>query len=209
MRSLFLILIIITLYNTGCHRISHTPDRMSGETNGSPIEYTTDGFPTGHQSPEGIACDAVRAYIKSDHKLWLSTLVPPIYGPEGNKEYKRFKSYMIKLKKANKNDPEFPEIQIVKCYKARQFSANGPASAAYALGGFHGNMFVDIILSIDGEKFQRLRYHVMMNKSRRWYFEPRPDLCPLFSMGLNDESESTEEFKRLTQIQNHLQKNRI
>jgi hypothetical protein len=37
-----------------------------------------------------------------------------------------------------------------------------------------------------------MRYHVLKDKDDNWYFEPRPDLCPMFSAGLNEESDSTE-----------------
>ena len=37
-------------------------------------------LPTGQKAPEGVACDAVMAYIKRDSKAWLATLVRPIYG---------------------------------------------------------------------------------------------------------------------------------
>src|SRR6187401_2724853 len=42
-------------------------------------------LPTGQKTPEGVACDAVMAYINRDSKAWLATLVRPIYGEEGNK----------------------------------------------------------------------------------------------------------------------------
>jgi hypothetical protein len=64
------------------------------------------------------------------------------------------------------------------------------------MADFHGNMFVDLVIKVDGQKEQSIRYHVLMDKAKRWYFEPRPDLCPLFSMGLNDETKSTEEIER-------------
>ncbi|HEX3870225.1 MAG TPA: hypothetical protein VHV77_07315, partial [Pirellulales bacterium] len=82
--------------------------------------------------------------------------------------------------------------KIVKVFKARYFSKNGPGSAAFAFYDFQGNQFVDIIIETDDDKTQRLRYHVLLDKDKKWYFDPRPDLSPLLSMGLNDETESTE-----------------
>jgi hypothetical protein len=160
------------------------------------MQFAKDGFPAGQNTPEGVACDAVRAYANCDPELWLSTLVKPIYGPEPNKEYEKFKKQMVELKKDNKKNPNFPKMKIAKCYKARPLSMNGPHSAAYAMADFHGNMFVDLVIKVDGQKEQSIRYHVLMDKAKRWYFEPRPDLCPLFSMGLNDETKSTEEIER-------------
>ena len=51
-------------------------------------------LPTGQKTPEGVACDAVTAYINRDSKAWLATLVRPIYGNEGNKQYAAFKKQM-------------------------------------------------------------------------------------------------------------------
>ena len=149
-------------------------------------------LPTGHKTPEGVACDAVMAYINRDSKAWLATLVRPIFGEEGNKEYAEFKKQMVDAADKAKEDKSFKPPRIVKCHKARQFSMNGPGSAAYALAQFSGNMFVDVIIETSPGKTQRLRYHVLEDKDEKWYFEPRPDLCPLFSMGLNKESDSTE-----------------
>jgi len=149
-------------------------------------------LPTGHKTPEGIACDAVMAYINRDSKAWLATLVRPIYGDKKNEEYAEFKKQMAEGADRAREDKSFKPPRLVKCYKARHFSMNGPASAAYAMASFTENMFVDIIIETAPGKMTRLRYHVLQEKDGKWYFEPRPDLCPLFSMGLNEESDSTE-----------------
>jgi hypothetical protein len=132
------------------------------------------------------------AYINRDSKAWLATLVRPIYGDEGNKTYADFKKQMADGPYKATEDKSFKPPRIVRCYKARQFSLNGPGSAAYALEHFTENMFVDVIVVTALGKTQRMRYHVLKDKDDKWYFEPRPDLCPLFSMGLNKESDSTE-----------------
>lgn len=149
-------------------------------------------LPTGQKTPEGVACDAVTAYIRSDSKAWLATLVRPIYGDERNEKYAEFKKQMVATTDKNKADKSFKPPRILKCHKARQFSMNGPASIAYAMESFTGNMFVDIVVETVPGKTQSIRYHVLKDKDEKWYFEPRPDLCPLFSAGLNKESESTE-----------------
>ena len=61
-------------------------------------------LPTGQKTPEGVACDAVRAYINRDSKAWLATLVRPIYGDEGNKQYADFKKQMADMGKELKKD---------------------------------------------------------------------------------------------------------
>ena len=149
-------------------------------------------LPTGQKTPEGVACDAVMAYINRDSKAWLATLVRPIYGPEGDKEYAKFKKEMAEASDKAREHKAFKPPRIIKCFKARQFSLNGPGSAAYAIGSFTENMFVDVLMEVAPDKIHRLRYHVLKDKDEKWYFEPRPDLCPLYSMGLNKESESTE-----------------
>ncbi|OGV37131.1 MAG: hypothetical protein A2X48_04790 [Lentisphaerae bacterium GWF2_49_21] len=167
-------------------------------------KIAADGFPAGQGTPEGVACDAVRSYINSDHELWLSTLAPTfLYGDKNNekgaealKKYEDFKEVMVEKNKQNAKDPKFPKMKIVKVFKARNFTKNGPGSMAYALFEFTGNMFVDILVDQGGEKPFRARYHVMQDKDKKWYFEPRPDMMPFLSMGLNEESESTEEWKK-------------
>jgi hypothetical protein len=149
-------------------------------------------LPSGQETPEGVACDAVMAYINRDSKAWLATLVRPIYGDEGNKTYADFKKQMADGPYKATEDKSFKPPRNLRCYKARQFSLDGPSSAAYALEHFTENMFVDVIVVTALGKTQRMRYHVLKDKDDKWYFEPRPDLCPLFSMGLNRESDSTE-----------------
>ena len=149
-------------------------------------------LPTGQETPEGVACDAVMAYIRRDAKAWLATLVRPIYGDKGNKIYADFKKEMADGPYKATDDKSYQPPRIVRCYKARPFRLDGPSSAAYALGHFTENMFVDVIVVTALGKTQRMRYHVLQDQDEKWYFEPRPDLCPLYSMGLNQESDSTE-----------------
>jgi len=149
-------------------------------------------MPTGTDTPEGVACDAVNAYIRSDSKAWLATLVKPIYGEEKDKEYEKFKKDMVALKDKNKADKSFKAPKLLKCYKARDFSKNGPGSMAFALFEFTGNKFVDLVIELEEGKPTKVRYHVLQDKDGKWRFEPRPDLCEMLAMGLNEEKDSTE-----------------
>jgi len=149
-------------------------------------------LPSGHGSPEGIACDAVMAYIHCDSKAWLETLIRPIYGPEGNKTYADFKKDMVAEADQARQNKSLKPARLVKCFKARTLTMEGPASAAWALDSLKEDLFVDLVLEIAPGQTRALRYHVLQDKDDKWYFEPRPDLCPLYSMGLNKESESTE-----------------
>jgi hypothetical protein len=132
------------------------------------------------------------AYIRSDSKAWLATLVRPIYGDKGNKDYMEFKKQMVRETESNRTNTSFTPPRFVKCYKARFFSVSGPASMAYALESFTGNMFVDLVVETAPGKKQSIRYHVLRDKDDEWYFDPRPDLSPIFALGLNKEPESTE-----------------
>jgi len=167
-------------------------------------EIAPDGFPTGQGSPEGVACDAMRAYMNADHELWLSILVPSdIYGskkdPKGSKkvdEYEEFKKIMAKKMKQRAISKKFPKMKIIKVYKARNFSKSGPASLAYAVYGMGGNMFVDLVIDSGEKEPISARYHVVQDSSNKWYFEPRPDLAQALSTGLNKESKSAVEWER-------------
>ena len=156
--------------------------------------------PSGHKTPEGIACDAVQAYADGDSEAWLKTLIRPIFGEEGNQQYEDFKKQMVKLtdENKNKNKDGFVAPRIVKVFKARDFSRNGPGSMAFALHEITGNKFVDIVLDVGEGKLQNIRYHVMFDKDEKWYFEPRPDLAALLAMGLNDEAPSKDVLWELT-----------
>lgn len=148
--------------------------------------------PNGHDTPEGIACDAVQAYADCDSKAWLKTLIRPIFGEEGNQAYEEFKQHMVKVTDENKGKDGFVAPRIVKVFKARNFTKNGPGSMAYALHEITGNKFVDLVVDIGDGQLQNVRYHVMLDKDKKWYFEPRPDLASLLAMGLNQESPSKE-----------------
>lgn len=150
-------------------------------------------LPAGQGTAEGVACDAVMAYINRDAKAWLATLVRPIYGVEGNKTYEAFKKEMAEGPYKATDDKNYKPSRIVRCYKARQLNLSRSNSFAIAIPMFKGNMFVDVLVFTADQKFQLMRYHVLkFEGDEKWYFEPRPDMCPLFSNGLNEESKSTD-----------------
>jgi hypothetical protein len=148
-------------------------------------------IPTGQSTPEGVACDAVQAYIRANGADWLATLVRPIYG-ESDYEYESFKVMMVDRAEAHRQDPAYVPPRIVRVCKAREFSIDRPRAAALANHGFTGNMFVDIYLEVPNSGFQRLRYHVLKDTDGRWYFDPRPDLNTQYSSGINEESQSED-----------------
>jgi hypothetical protein len=44
------------------------------------IKVAADGFPAGHDTPEGVACDLARAFIKHDMVLFTNTCIQPFGG---------------------------------------------------------------------------------------------------------------------------------
>ena len=78
---------------------------------------------------------------------------------------------------------------------------DGPSSFGYAAYNFQDVMFVDVGAYLhDGSRFLN-RTLVVQTKNRKWYVYPCPDIAPLLSMGLNDEPESTEDFKTKYKIE--------
>jgi len=173
---------------------AQAPDEpaASADAAPSPIKLDASGIPTGHDSPEGIACDAVTTFIRGDGAAWEATLVRPIYGPKGDVEYAEFKRSMKEIAERSKTDGQYAHARLVACSKATPLSMNGPHSAAYALYEMTGNSFVDVVIEEQPGELRGMRYHVLQDKDGRWYFEPRPDLCSLLSAGLNDEPDPTE-----------------
>ena len=46
------------------------------------IKVAADGFPAGHNTPEGVACDLARAFIKHDMVLFTNTCIQPFGASE-------------------------------------------------------------------------------------------------------------------------------
>ena len=126
---------------------SEPPSQTVVGESGKSKRGTAGELPTGQQSPEGVACDAIMAYAKSDPAAWLATVVRPIYGEKGDEQFAEFKEQMAAKMVTNKDDESFIAPRIIKCFNARDFSRNGPGSAAFAIfdftkqvcGRFRGN----------------------------------------------------------------------
>src|SRR5258707_85058 len=54
------------------------------------LKVEKDGFPSGHATPEGAACDLARAFMKHDVALFKSTCIKPFGGGENLKKYEAF-----------------------------------------------------------------------------------------------------------------------
>ncbi|ABF39239.1 hypothetical protein Acid345_0234 [Candidatus Koribacter versatilis Ellin345] len=149
--------------------------------------------PSGQSTPEGVAADYARAFIADDVSLMQQVLIRPYMGGATHDEYLRWKEGLLEHlrqeKASSAPDPQNP-VKIVRVFTSRHLSKNGPASTGYALSGFQDVMFVDVeVLLHSGEKHTE-RTLVIKDQDGKWYVHPRPDLAPLLSAGLEEESPS-------------------
>jgi len=79
---------------------------------------------------------------------------------------------------------------IKRVFAARHLSRNGPASYGYAPFDLQEVLFVDVdVILNDGASYVK-RTLVIQARDGRWYAHPKPDLSPLLSMGLDNETPS-------------------
>ena len=162
-----------------------------------PVKVGDDGFPAGSNTPEGAACDLARAFIHCDTVLFLSTCLTPYGSTDTRDAYTKFLDGVALQMKEEAGKPErSPEgpKTIRQCFAARHLSKDGPASYGYAAFGFQDIMFVDVNASLNNGQTRTIRTLVIKNEDGKWIVHPRPDLSPLLSMGLNEESKSEKDF---------------
>ena len=168
------------------------------------IKVLADGFPAGHDTPEGVACDLARAFINRDVALFTNSCIPPFGGGVNFTNYQKFLQNTVQnIKdetKKKKPSPEGPKA-ITKVFAARQLSLGGPASYGYAVFNFREVMFVDIEAALqNGGKYVN-RTLVIQTSDRKWYAHPDPLVDSLLSAGLNEESDSTTEFSAVYTVE--------
>lgn len=155
-----------------------------------------DPFPTGQDKAEAVAADYARAFAKGDADLLKRVVVRNFMSGRPGEEYARFQRELadhVGNKTMSKSDPNNPE-KIVKVYAARHLTKQGPASTGYALSGFQDVVFVDVVVRLrSGSEFTQ-RTLVIKDRDGKWYVDPRPDLSPLLSGGLDEESPSKRVF---------------
>jgi hypothetical protein len=170
---------------------------VAADTAKPKLKVGRDGLPSGHDSPEGVACDLARAFIKRDVGLFTNTCIRLYSGGESRSNYQSFleaRIQTIKDEVAKKEPSPFGPKSIGKLYAARHLSMEGPASYAYASFGFQDVMFVDVgIYAYNGER-SITRTLVIKDRDGKWYAHPDPLVSPLLSTGLNDEEKSTQDF---------------
>jgi len=162
------------------------------------LKLAADGFPTGHATPEGAACDLARAFITTDAALFTTTCLPAYGDQPLQNSYKEFLHGVVEsfLKlKALKLDPapDNPK-SITKVFAARHLSREGLVDRAREAFGFQDVAFVDVDAVLNNGEHAINRTLVIKNKDGQWYAHPTPELSPQLSDGLDDESPSTQTF---------------
>lgn len=168
------------------------------------LRVAADGFPSGHDTPEGVACDLARSFINHDPKLFSSTTLRLYADGTGPEAYKTFLQGVIQSMKEEAArrvpSPQGPK-SIGKVFAARHLSMSGPASFGYAVFGFEDIMFVDVGVYLQNGERRMNRTLVIQDKDGKWYVHPAPSVSPLLSEGLNQESASVQDFTDVYEIE--------
>ena len=161
------------------------------------LRVAADGLPSGHDTPEGAACDLARSFINRDVKLFSSTSIRLYGGGNGREEYAKFlqkTAEIIKVEAARKvPSPQGPK-SIGKVFAARHLSKSGPISFGYSAFGFEDIMFVDIGVYLHNGERAINRTLVIKDRDGKWYVHPDPSASPLLSDGLSEEKASVEDL---------------
>ncbi|PYU03084.1 MAG: hypothetical protein DMG34_14210 [Acidobacteria bacterium] len=164
-----------------------------------------DGFPSGHDSPEGAACDLARSFINRDEKLFASTSVRLFGGGKGPEAYAKFLRETVQSIKAEAAKKE-PSLQapksIGKVFAARHLTKPGPVSYGYASFGFEDIMFVDVGVYLNNGGRSMNRTLVIKDRDGKWYVHADPFASPLLSEGLNEVSASSLDFSGVHSLEN-------
>jgi hypothetical protein len=168
------------------------------------LKVEKDGFPSGHATPEGAACDLARAFIKHDPALFKSACIKPFGGGENSKQYaaflKQMSQQMVLEEKKAAPSPGGPRV-VVKLFAARHLSKSGPVSYGYAAFSFKDVQFVDVGAMLHDGSRRLNRTLVIQDSDGKWYVHPLPSSSPLLSAGLNEEKPSSRDFSEAYTIQ--------
>lgn len=181
------------------------PHTVFAQGTGKPkLQVAADGFPFGHDTPEGVAADLARAFINRDVALFTGTCVRPYGKGAGHDSYVKFllgRVENIKQEATKKESSPFGPKALGKFFAARRLSKEGPASYGYALLGFQDVMFVDVGVYLQNGQTALNRTLVIKDRDGKWYVHPDPRSDPLLSQGLNDERPSFQDFSDVYDIQ--------
>jgi hypothetical protein len=168
------------------------------------LKVAADGFPSGHDTPEGAACDLARAFINRDASLFTNTCIRPYEGGKGPPDYVAFLKSTVEsmtAEAARKGEPPRGPKTIGKVFAARHLSKDGPASYGYAGFNFQDIMFVDVGVFLYDGKPALNRTLVIKDGDGKWYVHPAPNISPLLSVGLQNEASSEQDFSDAYDIQ--------
>jgi len=167
------------------------------------INVAKDGFPNGHSTPEGPACDLARAFIKRDVTLFNGACLKPFGAEKHRKLYAHFLAgFAREIQKNAKRTPPAPgePVAIHRVFAARHLSRNGPASYGYAVFNFKDVEFVDVEATLqNGTPFVK-RTLVVQDAHGKWYVHPGPYVDSLLFYGLDKESPSTRDLSEVYSV---------
>jgi hypothetical protein len=168
------------------------------------LKVAADGFPTGHDTPEGVACDLARAFITRDVNLFEETCIKPFTGGKSYEEYSAFLQRTVESIKQEAArtvpSPGGPRV-IGKVFAARHLTQGGPTSYGYAAFDFREVMFVDVGVFLQNGRQYLNRTLVIKDRAGKWHVHPYPSSSPMLCMGLNEESQSTTDFSEVYRIE--------
>ena len=172
--------------------------RMAGSQTTKPkLKVEADGLPSGHDSPEGVACDVVRSLINRNARLFSNSCVRLYAGGTGPTAYAQFlreTAQNIRREAAKKAPSPGGPKSIGKVFAARHLSKSGPVAYGYAAFGFQDIMFVDVSVFLYSGERSMMRTLLIKDKDGKWYVHPAPSSTPLLSEGLDEEKASVVEF---------------
>jgi hypothetical protein len=168
------------------------------------IKVAADGFPAGQDTPEGTACDLIRAFIKRDTTLFTNTCIQPFGQGKDRTNYEAFLERKVKSMREeaarNAPSPAGPK-SITKVFAARTLTQRGPASFAYAAFDFRALKFVDLRTIRQNGEPAKYRVMVIKKTDEKWYVHPSPELAGPLTAGLNSEPPSTIDFSEAYEIE--------
>jgi len=181
---------------------------LTANTTKPKLKPAPDGFPTGHDTPEGVASDLARAFIGDNVKLFSETCIGLYLKGKAGEQYDNFMRSTIEKMEADakqRGAGTIPPLEspksIIKVFAARHLSGNGPASYGYATFNFQDVMFVDVSIQLHSGKRGLNRTLVIKEPDGKWYVHPAPNVDPLLSYGLNDETKSVVDFSEAYYVQ--------
>src|SRR5208282_3881350 len=102
-----------------------------GQVTKPKLRVAADGFPSGHDTPEGAACDLARAFINRDAGQFAETCIKPYANGKSQDDYATFLKRTIESIKleAAKTEPSTGGPKAIgKVFAARHLTMDGPAS---------------------------------------------------------------------------------